>query len=59
MSNDMVQVNKPGSNYHRLRGAVVAREAGNRYVVEFYIGGRYLLERFDGSNLRALITVRA
>lgn len=56
--NDMVQVDKPGNDYHGMRGSVIQCEAGNRYVVEFFDGGRYTLERFDGANLRALITVR-
>jgi hypothetical protein len=54
---EMVEVNKPGSPFHNRRGAVIESLSGNRYTVEFFDSGRYIIETFDGRNLKALITV--
>jgi hypothetical protein len=62
MSNELVEVDKPGDFYHGHVGSVVQCLSGNRYTVEFPSDDRHsgyrksTVKDFDGRNLRALIT---
>jgi ribosomal protein L21E len=60
-TDELVEVDQPGHVMHGKCGQVVAKR-GTTYTVQFVndgpTGPRYLLERFEGLNLRAIIRVR-